>query len=273
MSWYLPVPQYTDEATGITWRVRRAWFDRRPGDYVLEVLSRDRTRAVRGAYLRHGRFELVPPDDPELPALRTEAQHGELVAYRPHRRAVVRAEDHYIKIFRPGQAIASAERCAHVNILLDAAGAFTTPRILRSSEDVIVFGTVPGPTLYELGEDDSTISDESFARAWQRWSRSWVAQLKASHGSAARSVLSSLPLRSAEVEASDLWRCVNRWLRHFENVPEMSAQCSALRAAAEDVTRNLLRMAPDPLAWSHGDLHSEQIIEGRRPVPARVAGF
>jgi hypothetical protein len=95
---------------------------------VLEVLSQGRTRAVRGAYLRHGRFELVPLDDPKLPALRAEAQQGELIAYRPHRRAVVRAEGRYIKIFRPGQAIASAERCAHVEILLDAAGTFTTPR-------------------------------------------------------------------------------------------------------------------------------------------------
>ncbi|CAH0127563.1 hypothetical protein SRABI26_00131 [Arthrobacter sp. Bi26] len=268
MSWYLPAPQYADEATGTTWCVCRAWFDKRPGDYVLEVLSQGRTPALRGAYLRHGRFELVPLDDPELPALRAEAQQGELIAYRPHRRAVVRAEGRYIKIFRPGQAIASAERCAHVDILLDAAGTFTTPRILRSSEDVIVFSTVPGPTLNELGENDSTASDESFAWAWEKWSRSWVAQLSAPHGSAARSVLNSLPLRSAEVKAADLWRSVNRWLRHFESVPEMSPQGSALRAAAEDVTTNLLRSAPDPLVWSHGDLHGKQIIavDGRSPL-------
>ncbi|MEV5052227.1 hypothetical protein [Arthrobacter sp. LAR12-1-1.1] len=268
MSWYLPAPQYADEATGTTWCVCRAWFDKRPGDYVLEVLSQGRTPALRGAYLRHGRFELVPLDDPELPALRAEAQQGELIAYRPHRRAVVRAEGRYIKIFRPGQAIASAERCAHVDILLDAAGTFTTPRILRSSDDVIVFSTVPGPTLNELGENDSTASDESFAWAWEKWSRSWVAQLSAPHGSAARSVLNSLPLRSAEVKAADLWRSVNRWLRHFENVPEMSPQGSALRAAAEDVTTNLLRSAPDPLVWSHGDLHGKQIIavDGRSPL-------
>ncbi|MET4097254.1 hypothetical protein [Arthrobacter sp. UYCu712] len=260
MSWSLPVPQYADDGTGTTWRVRRAWFDRRPGDYVLEVTSQDPTRAIRGAYLRHGRFELVSLDDPELPALSAEAQQGELIAYRPHRRAVVRAEGRYIKIFRPGQAIVSAQRCAHVDIILDAAGTFTTPRILGSSADVIVFTSVPGPTLNELGEDDSTTSDESFAWAWEKWSRSWVAQLRAPHGSAARSVLNGLPLRSAEVEAADLWRCVNRWLRHFENVPEMSPQCSALRSAAEDVTKNLLRTAPDPPAWSHGDLHGKQII-------------
>jgi hypothetical protein len=268
MSWYLPVPQYADEATGTTWRVSRAWFDKRPGNYVLEVVSQGRTRALRGAYLRHGRFELVPLDDPELPALRAEAQEGELIAYRPHRRAVVRAEGRYIKIFRPGQAIASAERCAHVDILLDAAGTFTTSRILRSSEDVIVFSTVPGPTLNELSEDDCTTSDESFARAWEKWARSWVAQLSVPHGNAARSVLNSLPLRSAEVEAAYLWRCVNRWLRHFENEPELSPQVSALRAAAEDVTKNLLRTAPDPLVWSHGDLHSKQIIvvDDRSPL-------
>ena len=79
MSWYLPVPQYADEATGTTWRVSRAWFDKKPGNYVLEVVSQGRTRALRGAYLRQGRFELVPLDDPELPALRAEAQEGELI--------------------------------------------------------------------------------------------------------------------------------------------------------------------------------------------------
>lgn len=268
MSWYLPVRQYVDEATGTTWRVRRAWFDRRPGDYVLEVLSQGRDRALRGAYLRQGRFELVPPDDPELPALRTEAQQGELIAYRPHRRAVVRAEGCHLKIFRPGQAIASAERCAQVGTVLDAAGTFTTPRILRSSEDVLVFSTLPGPTLNQLGENDSTASDESFAWAWEKWARSWVAQQSTPHGSAALSVLDSLPLRSAEVEAADLWRCVNRWLRHFENVPEMSPQANAVLAVAEDVTTNLLQTAPDPLVWSHGDLHGKQIIVagGRSPL-------
>ncbi|MFF2029347.1 hypothetical protein [Arthrobacter sp. NPDC058192] len=235
---------------------------------MLEVLSQGRTRAVRGAHLRHGCFELVPLDDPKLPSLRAEAQQGELIAYRPHRRAVVRAEGRHIKIFRPGRAIASAERCARVDTLLDAAGTFIAPRILRSSEDVIVFSTVPGPTLTELGEDDSTTSDESFAGAWEKWSRSWVAQLNAPHGSAARSVLNSLPLRSAEVETADLWRCVNLWLRHFEGVPEMSVECSALRAVADAVTKNLLRTAPDPLAWSHGDLHGKQIIavDDRSPL-------
>ena len=268
MSWYLPGPQYADEATGTTWRVCRAWFDKRPGNYLLEVQSQGRARALHGAYLRQGHFELVPADDPELPALRAEAQQGELLAYRPHRRAVVRAEGCHIKIFRPGQAIASAERCEHVGILLDAAGTFTTPRILRSSEDVIVFSTLQGPTLNELGENNSTASDESFAWAWEKWARSWIAQLSAPHGSAARGVLNGLPLRSAEVEAADLWRCVNRWLRHFENVPEMALHGSELRAAAEAVTGNLLRPAPDPLVWSHGDLHGKQIItaDDRSPL-------
>ncbi|WP_244208450.1 phosphotransferase [Arthrobacter oryzae] len=151
---------------------------------------------------------------------------------------------------------------------LDAAGAFTTPRILRSSEDVLVLSTLQGPTLYQLGENDSAASDESFAWEWEKWARSWIAQLSLPHGRAARSFLDSLPLRSAEVEAADLRRCVNRWLRHFENVPEMSPQASALRAVAEDVTRNLLGTAPDPLVWSHGDLHGEQIIVagGRSPL-------
>lgn len=53
---------------------------------------------------------------------------------------------------------------------------------------------------------------------------------------------------------------VNLWLRHNENVPELTSQCAALRTAAEQVTRSLHRTAPDPPVWAHGGLHAKQII-------------
>lgn len=94
----------------------------------------------------------------------------------PYKRAVIRAEGRYIKIFRPGSAAVPAERCAQMDVLLDA-GAFTPPRILRrSSQDVIVFSAIAGPTLYELGEDGSAAGDDPFVRAWEKWSRAWVAR-------------------------------------------------------------------------------------------------
>jgi aminoglycoside phosphotransferase (APT) family kinase protein len=53
----------------------------------------------------------------------------------------------------------------------------------------------------------------------------------------------------------------------------MSAECSALRAAADAVTKNLLRTAPDPLAWSHGDLHGKQIIAADDRSPLGLLDF
>ncbi|MGY2744939.1 phosphotransferase [Arthrobacter sp. UYCu723] len=273
MDWPSPVPTSADDDTGTSWLVQRAWPDKTPGEFVLEVLTPGRP-GVRGAHLRHGHFELIPLDDPGLPALRGEAQKGELISYWPYCQAVVRADGRYIKVFEPGGAVVPAERCAQMDVLLDA-GNFTTPRILRKSsqEDVIVFSAIAGPTLNELGREQGAVSDEAFARAWEKWSRAWVAELNGSYGPAAQIVLDSLPLRPAEWEATKMWRRVNDWLRHNENVPELSSQRDALRAAAEQVATNLLRTAPDPLVWSHGDLYDKQIIVPDGDIPPGLLDF
>lgn len=267
ISWPCRVPLSIDDDTGTTWQIRRAWLDKRPDEYVLEVLTPGRP-GVRGAHLRHGQFDLVPLDDPELPALRREAQQGEVISYMPYRRAVIRTEDRYIKIYPPGGAIQAADLCTQMDILLDA-GNFTTPRMLRqNSQDVIAFSPIPGPTLNELGEDNSKIGDEAFASVWKKWSRTWVAQLNAPYGPSARGVLDSLPLRSAEVEAARLHRSVQRWLRHNKSVPQSSSKREAMRVWAEEITTSLLRTTPDPLVWAHGDLHDKQIIatDGSSPL-------
>lgn len=264
MDWTSPVPLSAEDKSGTTWHVRRAWPDRRPGCYLLEV-STPGQPGVRGARLRHGHFKLIPLDDPRLPALQVEAQQGELIAYRPFDRAVVRAEGRYIKIFRPGRADVARERCSQLNILLDA-GRFTVPKILSyRSPDVIAFSAIPGPTLCEVA---STADDAAFAGAWDKWSQAWVAQVSGPYGPTALSVLESLPLHSAELEAAKVWQMVNLWLRHNEEIPELMPLGEALRAAAEDVALDLLGAAADPLVWAHGGLHDKQIIatEGSSPL-------
>jgi hypothetical protein len=272
MDWPSPVPVSADDDTGTSWLVQRAWPDNTPGEFVLEVLTPGRP-GVRGAHLRHGRFELIPLDDPGLPALRGEAQRGVLISYWPYHQAVVRAEGRYIKVFGPGGAIVPAERCAQMDVLLDA-GNFTTPRILHrsSQEDVIVFSAIAGQTLNELGRE-AAVCDKAFAGAWEKWSRAWVAELNGSHRPAAQSVLDSLPLRSPEWEVAKMGRRVDDWLRHNENVPDLSSQRDALRAAAEQVTMNLLRTAPDPLVWAHGDLYDKQIIVPDGDIPPGLLDF
>ena len=258
MSWHPPLPKTAVDDSGQTWQVRRAWPDRTPGDYKLEVLAAGRP-GVRAAHLRSGHLELVPRDDPGLPALLAEARHGEIVAHRPHARAVVRATGCYIKVFRPGEATVPAERLTQTELLLGA-GPFRAPKVLRSSADVIVFSALPGRTLGELAQDHVAVSDASFALLWEDWSQAWSTQVNACYGAAGHDVLAALPLRSPEVEAADARRWVDRWLRHYGNVQEASVQRDALCAAADNVTRGLLGSAPDSLVWAHGDLHDKQII-------------
>ena len=38
MSWHPPLWKYTDDA-GTAWRVHRAWPDKEPGEYLLEVVA------------------------------------------------------------------------------------------------------------------------------------------------------------------------------------------------------------------------------------------
>lgn len=268
MSWVPPVPPSAVDASGQTWQIHRAWPAFTPGDYVLEVLAPGQP-GVRGARLRGGRFELLPDDDPGLPALRAEARHGEIVSHRPHIRAVIRAETCYIKVFRPGDAVVPAERCTQTGYLLDPRN-FASPRILRSSPDVIAFSPIFGRTLGAIAEDRLRVKDESFARLWQKWRHAWTAQVADSAGT---SCLAALPVHSPEVEVADLWRWVNRWLRHYENVPEAATQGDALQARADDVTQNLLRAAPDPLVWAHGDLHDKQILAVAGPSPLGLLDF
>ena len=270
--WPSPVPAFADDKSGTSWLVQRAWPHTAPGEFVLEVLTPGRP-GVRGAHLRHGQFELVPLDDPGMPALRGEAERGELISYWPHHQAVVRAEGSYVKVFEPGGAAGPAERSAQMNILLDS-GNFTTARILRqSSQDVIVFNAIAGQTLNELGREKAAASDEKFATAWEKWSGAWAAELKCPHGPAAQSVLDSLPPRPPEWEATKMWRRVNDWLRHNENLPEFSSQRDALRAAAERVATALLRTASDPLVWAHGDLYDKQIIIPDGDIPPGLLDF
>lgn len=265
MNWQPPVPLDAIDDTGTHWRTVRAWPDKVPGDYLLEVLTPGR-KGVRAAHVRRGHFELVPLDDPGMPALRMEARRGEVIAHRPHKRAVIRAKDEYIKVFRPGRAVVSAERCEQMRHLLPT-GTFEAPTIIRSSTDVIVYGSIPGRTLRELGEDPK-VSDETFAGIWAQWSRVWVAQFAAPHAATERKILAALPLHPPEKEATDVWLWVNRWVHHNENVPESSPGRDALRAKAHEVTESLLRSSPDPLLWAHGDLHDKQVIctNGRSPL-------
>jgi hypothetical protein len=270
MTWHPPLCDYADD-TGTAWHVHWAWHDKEPGEYVLEVVTAGRP-GVRGAHLSPGHFELLPEDDPEPPALRTERQRGRIISHWPYRRAIIRAEGCCIKIFRPGSAVVPAERCAQMDILLDA-GAFTAPEVLQSSPDTLVFSTLYGPTVGDIGEDHVTICEKEFAGAWEKGFRAWLAQLSAASDASRRTVLGTLTVHAPEVEAKAVARWLKRSLSHTENVPALSTPRDILVATAEEVTTNLLRMAPDPLVWAHEDLHDRQIIAGDGRSPFGLLDF
>ncbi|MCB5275631.1 hypothetical protein BJG92_03182 [Arthrobacter sp. SO5] len=258
MSWLPPVPPSAVDTAGRTWNVHRAWPDLTAGGYVLEVVTPGQP-GVQGARLRDGKFELLLGDDPGLPSLQSEARHGEVISHRPGIRAVIRGQGCYIKVFRPGEALRTAERWFHGGLLLGT-GNFSAPTVLRSSPDVIVFSAVPGRTLGALSEDHQAVSDESFAGLWEQWAQAWTAQVGARGDPRSGAALAALPLHSPDVEVADLRFWVKRWWRNYAGGPDGSSHGDALRSLAEDVAQDLLGTPADPFVWAHGDLHDKQIL-------------
>jgi hypothetical protein len=274
LTWHPAVPPAAVDRDGTVWLVHRAWPDPVPGDYILEivraagegaqdhgrlpgsVLSGPEMPGVRAAHFRAGRLELVPADDPQLPALRRAAAHGRIIVHRAHKRAVVRAADRYIKVYRPGHADIPADRSRRTIALLAGSG-FTAPKILCAGPETVVFSQVPGRCLLELDQDPG-LSDVSFTRIWAHWSRAWAALLAG--GPAATELLAGLPVHGAQEEAENLRRWVGHWLRHSAGIPAAQPMHAALQSRAEAVAGALLAGEPDPFGWAHGDLHDKQII-------------
>ena len=258
MGWHPPVPATVVDPDNTEWQVIRCWPDDSAEDYVLELGVPGRA-GVRAAHLRDGQLELLRDGrDRRLPALKHASPLGEVVVHRAHKRAVVRAGEHYLKLFRARQSDEAVGRHARMNELLGA-GDFLTPDIVSSTPGCLTITTLPGRSLFELGNDPS-VSDATFEEAWQEWSRAWVRQHAQARAPARRPSLEALPPRTAAVEMASLQRIVNLWLVHAGDIPAAQPARAAVRAAAGQTAQQLLRADPDPLVWSHGDLHDKQIF-------------
>jgi len=264
MTWHPPVPRRVTDAAGTIWTVQRAWPGTSPGSYAMEVRSAAKAGVVAGHFSR-GTFEAVTVDDHRLPALAAASSRGEMVVHRAHKRAVLRAPETYIKVFRPGRALAAAVSHRIAGAAL-AAGGFDTPRLASTGPDVLVFSRLAGRSFYELGETgaSSGFADASYAGLWARWSRAWTGTLAAAGGPAFQHSLRQLPVRDAAKEAANLQRWVDHWLRHSEGIADAAPARAVLLARARAVTEALLSTPPDPVGWAHGDLHDKQILGGGR---------
>jgi hypothetical protein len=271
MGWHPPVPASIRDVEGCQWQVVRSWPDETAGHYILELKSPERA-GVRAAHLRAGQLEVLPKGrDPRLPALRQVARKGEVVVHRAHMRAVIRTGGSYYKIFRPSRSLDSMARHAGMVELLDSED-FLAPAIVSFTPGCLTLTRLPGRSLFELGSD-SAVSDAWFETAWQKWSQGWVRQQCRARAAAHRPALEALPPRSAAVELKNMQRLVHLWLLHAENVREAEAQRNAVRAAARQIAAQLLGTEPDPLVWSHGDLHDKQIFAAGPEVSLALLDF
>ena len=234
MTWHPPVPHKVTDTAGTVWSVQRAWPDASAGTYTLEVRS-PRQPGVQAGFFSKGRFEAVTVNDRRLPALAAESAKGELVVHRAHKRAVLRTPDAYIKVFRSGRASAAAASHRTTAAALTEGG-FDTPHVISAAPDVLAFSPLAGRSFYELGQDQTGITDAAFASMWAGWSRAWIKTLAAARRPQLDNSLGQLPLRDAGREASSLRRWVDHWLLHSEGVPEAVPARAALLAQARAVT-------------------------------------
>jgi hypothetical protein len=258
MNWHPPVPRRVTDPAGKEWLVSRSWPGVSAGRYVLEVQSPGHS-GVLGGFFREGRFVPVGAHDSKLPALALESSKGETVVHRAHKRAVLRAGDTYIKVFRPEQAPAAATNHLLATASL-AGGPFRTPVMTAARPDVLVFSRVAGRPYYELGQDRTTVPDDFFADLWSDWSQAWTETVARAGNSAFRGGLEQLPLHDAEEEVVKVRRWIDHWLLHSEGIRAAEQGRAALLAQADAVTAGLLARPRDPLRWAHGDLHDKQIL-------------
>lgn len=271
MSWHPPVPVAVPDKNGADLIVRRAWPDLTAGHYILELTAPARA-GVRAAHLRAGQLELLPRGrDPRLHALAQVARKGEVVVHRANMRAVVRTGDRYAKIFRAGRSADSMARHAATVELLGSAG-FLAPEIVSFTPGCLTLTGLPGRSLFDLG-NDIAVSDAWFEAAWRKWSEGWVRQQALARSAAHRPALEALPARGATVELENMERLMHLWLLHARNIPAAEAQRTAVRAAARQIAAQLLGTEPDPLVWSHGDLHDKQIFAAGAGAPLGLLDF
>ncbi|MCB5275632.1 hypothetical protein BJG92_03183 [Arthrobacter sp. SO5] len=271
MSWHPPVPAVIRDSKDRPWQVIRAWPQATAGDYVMEVSTPDRP-GVRAARMQAGKSHVLPAGrDGGLPDLLELAPLGEVIVHRAWKRAVVRSGDRYFKVFRRNYAAEAADRHTRMSLLLDGED-FLTPDVLSCTPGCVTLSGLAGRSLFELGQDPG-VDAAVFEGAWLQWSQGWVRQQGLARSRALRPAAEALPPRPAAVELENLQRLTGLWLVHAGNIPEAEPHRRAVLAAAADVSDRLLRSEPDPLVWSHGDLHDKQILVQAPGAPLGLLDF
>ena len=213
----------------------RAWP---AADGSLTVEGRDAEGRLRAGRLTGAGLELTEfGSDRKLPGLAVR-DGDRLLVHRLNKRAVLRRNDHYVKVLRKGRAegvlaasLALAAPCAAAGI--------ATADVVASDGDTITFAPLAGRTLHDLADDGLD--------GWSALADAWPALAAARVG---------LPAHDAAREAETLLT----WVGHAEAFAAFPAHAPALRAAAERVARDLVDGRADREALVHRDLHDKQAL-------------
>ncbi|GGH37281.1 hypothetical protein [Microbacterium album] len=234
------------EADGAVWQAVRAWPAKRPGGRLpVELRSGGR---VRGAYAAAGEGVRVLPagEDPALPGLAATVARGTLVSHRPGRRAVVRTDDGYAKVVRPGRTGGVVD--AHRRGAFFRTG-FGVAGIRGGDEHVVTYAALPGRDLASLG---ATCADAEWRTLWAAWAEAWPAVLARRPADG-----EDWPRHTAEDEGQIL----RTWARHAAAVEgDRDVDGRALATAADRIGETLAALPARAAVPAHRDLHDQQIL-------------
>ena len=261
-TWTGPVPRVVHVGDEIV-VVGRAWptgGGADQGGRAIRIEGRDRDGRLRAGRLVVGgpqgpaRHDVVlnrPGHDRRLPDLEAVAAEGTLVVHRLGRRAVVRLQDRFVKVLRPGSTEAVAHRSRVGAQVAEAAG-FVAAEVLGGEPGRIELAVVSGQDLHTAG---SSTDLASWAAAWDVWADTWPGFARADTRSG------TLPAHTAADELAGLVT----WLDHthaFATLPLLQRELARRARALGD---ELGATGPDPAVLSHRDLHDKQLLwDGRR---------
>lgn len=259
-----PLPSVIEQ-DGASVRISRCWPSVRVEDglRVLRFEGRDHDGALRAGQLhvdagpegtwRIGKIRLAKPGvDRKLPDLEAASAHGDLMVHRYGRRAVVRLEDRFAKVVRPGGGPALAEATEGGRRVAHAAG-LDAPGVLATDEGRVDLSILPGRSLHDAGSDD-TVSAELWATWWDTWAQAWPQVVRGNATAGAQR--NTLTVHGPEQERDNL----QRWVQHVLDTDILGSRVQQLLPLVEAAYQALLTDAGPVDGAAHRDLHDKQIL-------------
>lgn len=189
---------------------------------------------------------LAHGEDRKLPDLSTAMVGGELIVHRAGKRAVVRQDDRYVKVVRPGDAAALADAAEAGRRRAVQAG-MLAPEVIEASSGQLVTSTVPGVALHSAAR---TATARQWWTWWAQWADRWPHLASAGN--------QGLERFTAADEVAVLNAAIDRAL-DWGALPDPTGRG---REHVAEVSRAVRQVTAPQLAVVHRDLHDKQLLAG-----------